>query len=671
MLIFDQIKRGDRSLQSISLTVLAGMLLLLGGLWYVQVVSTARYRASLEVQAFRTVRVPAVRGRILDRHGTVLVENQPSYNVAVYLEELSRRFRSQYLALRREVFRRDPNRGPLKPDESATLERHARFLVVNEVTRLVGNALQLPLELDERRFNHHFSNMRALPMLLLTNLGPQHIAQFVEKASNLPGVDLEIQPVRVYTKGSLAAHLIGHLKRFEGDVEDPEEPSFTYRLPDYKGELGVESAYDTELRGKPGVRSILVNNLNYRQSETVWSPSEPGANIILTIDSEIQRTAEAALRSGFQGTNTRGAAIVMEANSGDVLAMVSAPTFNPNQFVDGLSTEEWQMLNDPTLRPMFNRATFGVYAPGSIFKILVGLAALEHGLDPGSIHRVEPDLQKPGHGCIYVGKRKIEDTAPPGDYDFRRAFLKSSNSYFIHHGMEVGLDGIVALGKKLHLGERFGLPFRQDAAGVLPTPAWIVDQKIGWSGGDTANICIGQGNVTVTPLQMAVMTAAIANGGKVLWPRFVDRIEQQDPLLEEAPRVLPSGRIRDQLEVHPRNLQIIRASMYADTEDPEGTAFVPFHERDRRTLMFPDMHIGGKTGTAQVTQGKRVIDHITWFTSFAEYRGRTFVVVVMIESASSGGGSCAPVAAEIYRTIRKRSISPPPPRPASLALLTP
>lgn len=667
MLIFDQIRRGDRSLQTLAVVFLAGMLTLLGGLWYVQVVSAKKYRASLEVQAFRTVRVPAMRGKIMDRHGEVLVENQPSYNVALYLEELSRRFRTQFLALRKEFLRQHPERSRATPEESAALERHARFLVVNEITRQVGTALQLPLELDERRFNHHFGNMRALPLLLLTNLGPQQIAFFVERAANLPGVDLEIQPVRVYTRGPLAAHLIGHLKRFEGDTEDPDEPNFTYRLPDLKGEFGVEAAFDSELRGKPGVKSILVNNLNYRQSETVWTPADPGENVVLTLDAEIQRSADAAMRAGFQGTNTRGAVIVMDADAGDILAMSSAPSFDPNAFIDGITDDEWQRLNAPALRPMFNRATFGVYAPGSIFKIVVGLAALEHGLDPAATYKVQADPAKAGHGCIFIGRRKIEDTAPPGEYDFRQAFLKSSNAYFIHQGMAVGLDAIVAIGARLHLGERFGLPFRQEASGSLPTPAWIREQRTGWSAGDTANLCIGQGDIAVTPLQMAVMTASIVNGGKVLWPRFVERIEPQDPLTDEQPRQFPKAQIRDQLGVNPKNLQIIREGMYADTEDSGATAFAAFHERDKRTPIL-DFRVGGKTGTAQVTQGKRVIDHITWFTSFGECRGRTYVVVVMIESAGSGGGSCAPVAAEVYRTIRKRALNPPPLRSPGTSL---
>ena len=670
MLIFDQIRRGDRSLQALAVAILAGMLVLLAGLWFVQVVSAGRYRASLEVQAFRTVRVPAMRGKIMDRHGTVLVENQPSYNVAVYLEELSRRFRAQYSALRKEFLRQNAGRTRLTPSEIATLERHARFQVVNEITRQVGHALQLPLELDERRFHHHFNNMRALPLTLLTNLGPQQIALFIERAANLPGVDLDIRPVRVYTRGTLAAHLIGHLKRYEGDVDDPEEPNFTYRLPDFKGEIGVEAAYDTELSGKPGVKSILVNNLNYRQSETTWTPAEPGENVVVTLDAGIQAAAEAALRKGFQGTNTRGAAIVMEAHSGDVLALASSPPFNPNDFVDGISQEEWGRLNDQVLRPMFNRATFGVYAPGSIFKIVIGLVALEQGLDPDAIYRVAPHRSKIGRGCIFIGRREIEDLAPPGDYDFRRAFLKSSNAYFVHHGTQMGLEAIVAMGSRLHLGERFGLPFRQESSGHLPTAAWIRENRGGWTTGDTANLCMGQGDIGVTPLQMAVMTAAIANGGQVMWPRFVDRIEPQDPLLGDVPRILPIGQVRGLLEVQPRNLQIIRDGMYADTEDPEATAFKAFHEPNRRTPIFPEFRVGGKTGTAQVTQGQRVVDHITWFTSFAEYRGRTYTVVVMIESASSGGGSCAPVAAEIYRAIRKHAL-PPGERPSTLAARLP
>jgi penicillin-binding protein 2 len=290
------------------------------------------------------------------------------------------------------------------------------------------------------------------------------------------------------------------------------------------------------------------------------------------------------------------------------------------------------------------------YPPGSIFKVVVALAALDAGLNPAELYHVEPNPANPGKGMIRVGGQTFRDTAPPGDYDFRKAFIHSSNAYFITNGIRAGIRNIVRLGQQLHLGERAtAIPARQEVSGYFPELKRV---GVGWSDAATANVCIGQSPVLVTPLQMAVMTGAIANGGKVLWPRIVDRIEPQDPLLGEPQEYALPGQVRAELDVKPRSLQLVREAMLADTEDPGGTAYQAFHGAAAGPKA---LRVCGKTGTAQIEDARgTVVDHITWFISFAPYDKPRYVVVVMVESGGSGGTTCAPIAREIYAALERQ-----------------
>jgi penicillin-binding protein 2 len=469
-----------------------------------------------------------------------------------------------------------------------------------------------------------------------------------------------VQPARVYPHRTTAAHLLGYLQR--DDAPADEDTFFNYRMPDFKGATGVERAFDELLRGRTGIKTVLVNSLGYRQSENVWTPAEPGQNVHLTIDLAIQKAAEQALRSGPEGAQTRGAVVVMDPGNGDVIAIASNPTFDPNQFIQGLSHDELNALLDSKLRPQINRASAGVYAPGSVFKIVVALAALESGLNPKERIYNPPDPADPAHGHIYVGKRKIRDTATPGDYDFQRGLIKSSNTYFITNGLRAGVDHILELGKRLHLGERTGIPIGQESAGILPTREWQQANLGGaWFDGNTANLCIGQGEIAVTPLQVAVMISAIANGGAVLWPRLVARVEPQDPFSSDQRVEYPAARVRDRLNVSKRTLDIIREAMHADVHDAEGTG---------RRAFVPGLQICAKTGTAQIMHGRKIIGHTVWFASFAPYEHPRYAVVVMIELDEGMGGSgadtCAPLAHQIYLAIQKREQAKPN-KPGALA----
>lgn len=643
MLVADQLRRGDARLRALAVVVAAGLSVLLVGLWYVQVVCAPRYRASLQSQTYRTVRVPATRGRILDRNGLVLAENRPSYNLNLYLEELRPAFQREFTLAR--------GGRPMSRAERDTLAAQVRYAVVSDTFRQVSTLLRERVEVTMRSFQRHYNQWPYRPLVIRENLNAEQIARFLEQARALPGVDLEVQPIRHYPHGPAVAHVLGYLVRDDLARED-EEGGFSYSLPSYEGAVGVEYAFNESLKGHPGVKSVVVNSLSYRDSEQIWMMAMAGHNLVLALDLPVQKAACEAMRK--LGSRVRGAVVVMDAYNGDVLALVSTPAYDPNEFVSPLPAERWDELNDPKMRPMFNRATQGAYNPGSTFKMITALAALEAGLDPTAVFRVEPDPARPGKGAYYVGRRKIEDTVPPGDYDFERAFKRSSNSYFIHHGLRTGIQRMLQMGRRFHLGERSDLPTRQEVAGVFPTP----DDVVGvWRDGNLANVCIGQ-EITVTPLQLAVCTAAVANGGRVLYPRLVHRLEPPEPGVEsEGQREFPA-RVRGDLQVPARFLQRIRDAMLADTEEEEGTGFNAFQERDRSTgravPRLPGFRVGGKTGTAEVKKGKAVVDQITWFAAFGPYETPRYVVVVMVESGGSGGATCAPVARDVFEAIQRR-----------------
>jgi len=658
MLIFDELKKNDPQLRLLAVTLAGGLFVLLAGLWWVQVVSARKYESHLETQSYRTVRIPAVRGKILDRNGRVLAENRPRYSLSFYLDDLRlrRQFDTNYSAaiaqvragqkqriaaqekkLGRSLTKAERKQFSLATDQLKQLREQSRFRVADSVVEQVGQRLGQTLTLDEAVFKRHYDTRLALPYPVLPNLNDTQIARFEEQYPGGLGVDLDLQPVRTYPFGMTAAHLLGYVVRDDSSAEG-EDAFFSYRLPDYRGAVGVEAGFDAQLRGRAGAEAVLVNNLGYRQTENVWSRPEPGHNVVLTMDLDIQQAAERSL-AAHQGADALAAVVVMDVRTGDVLAMVSSPAINPDY-----AANEPARLNDPKLRPQINRATQENYAPGSILKTVVALACLENGLNPNATIYNPPSPENPNHGYIMIGRRQIQDTAPPGAYDFRRAILRSCNTYFITNGLRAGIENIVRMGEKFHLGERTGLPTRQETKGIFPTLDRV---HSGWRDGDTANLCIGQGDIAVTPMQIAVMISAIANGGKVLKPRLVERIESQDPASGEAPAIFPSGVVCDELGVHRRSLQILHDAMLGETEDPEGTG---------RAAVVPGLRVCGKTGTAQVKneQGQSTGWHY-WFASFAPYENPRYAVVVMVQSENRGSGTivCVPIAHDIYEAILK------------------
>ncbi len=658
MLIFDQLRKNDPQLQLLALVLGGGLLILLAGLWWVQIVNASRHRESVETQAFRSVRIPALRGEILDRNGIALAENRPSYNIDLYLEELSRSFRKEYQRIRpRQIVTNDlplwkqwlgvsPVRTQYVRVKGDQLERAARYQVIATEAEKISAVLQSPLYVNPTNFHRHYAQLPFVPFRLAENLSPRQVARLKESPIDVPGVDLDIQSRRFYPHSNVAAHIVGYVRTDNSSVEG-EEAFYWYRLPDYRGVVGIEGGLDRNyLRGHAGYKSIQINSLGYRQAETIWEPTVPGTNVVLTIDLEVQRAAEAALRRENQFT--RGAVVVMDVRTGDILALASNPTFDPNQFAHGISRRDYQQIQSLTAEK--NRATGEHYQAGSVFKTIVALAALETPearFDPEDEYIVRENPNHHGRGYIDVGRQRFRDTAPPGPYNLRRAIARSSNAYFIDLGLRPGVfEHVVELGRRLHLGERFPtgvVPLRQEAKGNFPTAERV--RRKDWRDGYTANICIGQGEMDVTPLQVAVMTSALANGGAVLLPRLIDRYAPHDPTGFATPLVTPRGVIRNYLGVSKRNLILLREAMLAETEDQEGTG---------RGVQPCGFRVCGKTGTAELDilrpDGRK--KNTTWFASFAPYESPRYAVVVMVEDGISGGTTCAPIAKDVYIALK-------------------
>lgn len=631
MVILPVFKKEDERLRVIAWIMGVGLLILLTGLWVVQIVCAKKFEHNSERQSMRRVGIPAVRGRILDRDGNVLADNRPHYNAVLYLEDLQGQFSQAYTNLARAYGRSRYSRGQL--------QLLADCQVVSNISHQVSSSLRDPRIFSSALFLRHYTNYPYVPFDIVPDMSPQEVARFAELFTQ-PDLDIETQPVRVYPNGALAAHVLGYVR-----AGTPDSGQISYTLPDYEGRTGVERVFDDELRGKAGTKLVLVNSRNYRQREDIENPNEPGQDIYLTIDLSIQRAAEKALALAQPGV--RGAVVVMDVRNGDVLAMCSAPAYDPNRFVGGLTSNDMTVLNDPKYTPQINRAIDGAYPPGSTFKIITAIACLESGLDPDEQFD-SPGIWNPPHG------HPIRDLAAPGKYNLTKAFYRSSNTYFIHYGMLAGLAKILEVAKRFHLGEKTHFAITPEVAGDIPAPDQIGTK---WQQSSAPDICIGQ-EITTTPLQMACMISAIANGGKLFWPRIVSHSYSSQT--GEEQELCPSGRLRDTVRINPRHLDLIRRAMMEDTEhapdgdSPGGTAYTKFHYSSGQP-MLANFHVAGKTGTAELKQtSPNSPRRITWFDSYAPYESPRYAVVVMVEDGNFGGPTCAPVAEKIYDAILKR-----------------
>lgn len=642
MFFFPLLKREDRRLRVLSTIIGGGLFVLLAGLWFVQIVCASHFETNSRKQSLKRVGIPSIRGRILDCNGRVLADNVPHYNAILYLEDLQPEFSDAYKEFVTNYGRQHPeivSKGRVRVPETDSRKLHAAAdcQVVSNITFEVGATLHETRILNTNAFLRHYSSYPYVPFEVIPNLSPLQLALFAEQLSSQPDLEIETEPVRNYPNGALAAHLLGYVQR-----EYVESDEISYTLPDYIGKTGIERLYDNKLKGSPGAKLVLVNSMNYRQREEVDTPNAPGEDIYLTIDLNIQRAAELALA---RHSITRGAVVVMDPRNGDILAMASSPTYDPNSYVRGLTKEEVETLTNQALSPQLDRVIDGAYPPGSTFKAITAIACLENGLNP------DEEFDSPGFWQETPRAKIIHDTAGPGKFNFKKAFYRSSNTYFINYGEKAGLQKILAVARRFHMGEKTAFPIHPEVAGNVPPP-----EKAGVTLplSSTADVCIGQ-EITTTPMQMACVYSALAMGGKMYWPRIVSH--GYLPETGQREELAQAGRLRDTVQIDPRHLQIIRDAMLADTEQPatadsrEGTAYVAFHTGNG-TPRLPNFHVAGKTGTAQV-KSKGSSYYITWFNSYAPFENPRYVVIVMADHGASGGGTCAPVAELIYEAIVK------------------
>ena len=601
----------------LALLTIASLGLLASRLHTLQVKESGDYASSQVRQSVRRVLLPAPRGRIFDRNGEILADNRPSYCIAVYIEEL-----------------RKP--GPWSNTVNAVEARLDH----------ISTALGIPRQISRADIRRHISRRLPLPLLAWQDLDDRSLARFAEEFANDPGMDIYVQPERIYPHGAIAAHILGYVGR-----EKPAETNevFHYNVLGMKGRAGIEASMDAVLAGEPGGKLITVDVSGYRHGETISRPSKPGRDIRLTIDAGLQAQLERLIG------DRRGAAVAVDPRNGEILALASEPAFDPNALSPSVPPALWRALMADKDRPLLNRAISGVYPPGSVFKPCVALAALKSG--------VSPNISYSCNGVFVLGNMRLRCSSTYGhgeNLSLRYAIEQSCNPFFCSLGTHIGIDVIDAYAAKMGFGRRTGIPLGGEREGLLPTPEWKSRVRHdGWRVGDTANLAIGQGLLLVTPLQVAMYAAALANGGTLHRPRLVaddEAMQNAECTMHNASSTsqtylgasAPSAALRENSAPHqPSNRQtvkpsnstsdnafrIVRGGMYDVVNAPKGTG---------RRAKVPGLEVAAKTGTAEYGSRSNRRKH-TWMIAFAPFDNPTIALAIVIEDGDSGGRTVAPL----------------------------
>jgi penicillin-binding protein 2 len=568
-------------------------------LWYLQVLSGDKYLAAASDNRVREIKVQAPRGEIVDRHGQALVENRSSLSIKLAPDKLP-----EDIGERREVYRRLAKLLDLRPRR---LEK-----------RVEGELKTLPF---------------AKPTVKQEVRG-ELIAYLLERQSQFPGVEPESEFLRKYPHGPVGAHLFGQVGEItEGQLKDQRFNGV--ELGDRVGQAGIESEYDRFLRGRNGAARVEVD-ANGNLTDTLRRvDTQQGSQLRLSLDLEVQRAAQQALAGG----TGRGAFAVMDVNNGEVLALGSQPSFDPNIFTKPLSQKRLDALGSEELgKPLFNRAIQGGYPTGSTFKLVTAAAALESG-------HITPETVLNDPGSLTVGGVTFENAgkAVHGALALRQALTVSSDVFFYQLGQYMDEKGmpLQRWGRRLGIGRKTGIDLPAEEPGRLPSPQWreswkkqdLTDRL--WSVGDNINLSVGQGDLLSNPLQMAVAYAAIANGGRVLRPRLGLRIEDASG---RALQQLDAPTAR-RLEMSKENREAILDGLYGAANDPGGTSTPVFEG-------FP-IPIAGKTGTAEHV-GK---PDQSWYVALAPYPDPKYVVAVTDEAGGFGAETAAPMARRILAEL--------------------
>ena len=611
---------------------------LLSRLWYEQVLRGPQWAKKIGGRSEVTVRIPSVRGEIRDRNGITLVANKASYDVDFYLPDMVRGYRqdngyvpqNEYMAVSRGM--------KTKKTEADVVQ------IVNE--RVIPRLQELDLAKDytSKTLQKHYRTDELVPFTYEEGIDPTTIAKFSEHDVGLPGVEISVKPVRQYVFGALAAHLLGYVGAPLDVNVLPDIKDYSFYQPDVDGKSQIEASMDKYLRGQPGTRILHKNVKGVIEGEDRVEPPKPGDNVYLTLDARIQMIVEQALRHPSIG---RAAAVVVDPNNGDILAMASVPSFDPNVFIPSISSKDWKALNDDEAVPLISRAVSG-FPPGSTFKIVTALAGLRKNL--GNSH-----FNCPGgisYGDHYFKCWIADKHGQHGTLGLSDALKVSCDCFFYQYGNAAGIDSIDRVGKILGIGQKYDLGLADEKEGALPGPEWMKMRypELRWSPAHTANVSIGQGYVLASPLQMAMAYAAVANGGIAYEPRLVKKVLQPDgkPALDENTgqiAVPDEPKIRGDLRsegLTSQQIEIVRHGLWEVVNEVGGAGGGGTGGKGK----VKNVVVAGKTGTAQATdRGKK--DYIAWFACFAPYDKPKYVIVVAVQSGKHGGSVAAPVAAHI------------------------
>lgn len=561
-------------------------LVLLLRLWYLQILEGDRYFTLSTNNRLRVRVVEAPRGFILDRHGEAMVENRPTFDLYAIPEDVK------------------------NPSELAA--------TLAEILRVPGEDIQA--RLAEGRARPHQA------LLLRKDLDEPTMVAIEERRLDLPGINLRIRPIRAYPGAEMAANLLGYVSEIN-QAQLQREEFRDFRPGENLGQSGVERRFDAFIRGVDGGEQIEVDARGRALRLVSRTDPRSGSNVFLTIDRRIQEAAETAM------AGKKGSVVAMNPTTGEILALVSRPSYDPNLFAQRISGEEWQRIATDPSHPLQNRAFQAQYPPGSIFKVIVAIAGLESGA-------LTPETKFADPGYFVLGNHRFDDwkKGGHGTLDLRGAIVNSCNVYFYQAGLRVGIDEIVRVSRAFGLGEPPGLGLGDEARGGLPNPSAKGRGQPPWTLGNTVVSSIGQGMVVTSPMQLLVMVSAIANGGTIYRPQIVKKVVSLsgETLEEYEPEALR------QVNVKPATLAFVRHAMLGVVEEGTGAR-----------SKVPGVPIGGKTGTAQVVkkgEEKRhadLKDH-AWFASFAPVDNPQIAVVVLVENGGFGGLVAAPVAKAVY-----------------------
>ncbi len=565
---------------------------------YLQVDQADEFRLLAEENRINIRLIPPARGEIYDRNGVLIAENEPSYRITIVRED------------------------------------------AGDVQEVISRLSTL-IELDDAALNRAMTEMKRsppfLPVAIAERISWEEMSRVAVNAPALPGITPEVGLSRKYPMGPEFAHVLGYVGPVSDyDLSKLEDPDQLLLIPRFQiGKVGLEAKREENLRGKAGTKRVEVNAVGRVMRELDRREGEAGSDLQLTVDQKLQTYIQARLGE------ESAAAVVMDVESGDLLAINSSPTFDPNLFVRGISVSDYSQLTENTYRPLATKSVQGTYPPGSTFKMITALAALEEG-----VINSESTVWCPGHMKISNRRFHCWKRGGHGHMNLETALRESCDVYFYDIALEVGIDKITNMANRLGLGVKHNIPMSAVASGLTPTRAWKERARdSSWVIGDTANSSIGQGFVLASPLQLAVMTARLASG-KALEPRLVKTVNGIDQSI--SPEEIPD------LDVNPNHLRMVRKAMYAVSNNRRGTAY-------SQRIIQDGYRLAGKTGTSQVrniTAAERragVIrnEDLPWerrdhglFVNFAPFDNPKYAVAVVVEH---GGGSKAatPIARDI------------------------